>query len=396
MSPRSSNGLRVTLVAACPFPCARGGAARVLGEALALRRLGVEAEVVSYDLAEGEPPPGLPVHRIPRVSTPRASRPGPSLEKLGLLDPLLLARTAQVARLLRPHLLHGHHVEGALVALAAGRRRGQPVVFDAHTSLAAELPSYAPPAAAALLARAGGALDGWLVRRADRVVAVTEALRAELLARAGAAVGPERVSVIPMGLERERLRPEPAPSEGAPGPPTAVYAGGLSRFQRLDLLARAFESVRRELPAARLRILSPDPPAALEAVWPGAGPACGVELLHPRDLGDLDALLDAAQVAASPRSAGGGFPQKVLNYMARGLPVVACAGSAAALRHGETGWVVPDGDAEAFAAALLELLRDPALRRRLGDAARREAERHLWDAVGERLLEVYRALVPRA
>jgi glycosyltransferase involved in cell wall biosynthesis len=354
----------------------------------------VDAAVATYDLAEFDPPTDLPVWRIPRVPTHRSTRPGPSLQKLALLDPLLAALTWRVAREYRPHVLHGHHVEGALLALGVAKRLGLPVVFDAHTSLAAELPTYGPARLEALLQRAGGALDAHLTRRSAHVFAVTQSLRTELLERAGRSVDPERVSVAPMGLELEAIAPEARTRRPKEAPPTIVYAGGLSRFQRLDLLGRAFERVQQKIPDARLLVLSPDPPASLFRVWPQGQSRPGVRCLHPRSLEHTFQELDAADLAVSPRTTPGGFPLKNLNYMARGLPIVACQSSAEPLRHGETGWIVPDDDPAAFATALLELLRDPSRRQQLAATARREAAgRFGWDQAVEPMLPVYERLV---
>jgi glycosyltransferase involved in cell wall biosynthesis len=67
-----------------------------------------------------------------------------------------------------------------------------------------------------------------------------------------------------------------------------------------------------------------------------------------------------------------GLGTAVLEAMAHGLPVVATAagGPSEVVRHRETGLLVPAGDARAFAEAVLELARDPALIVRLGAAAR--------------------------
>jgi glycosyltransferase involved in cell wall biosynthesis len=366
----------------------------VLGQALALRRHGVDATVATYDLAEFDPPADLPVWRIRRVPTHRSTRPGPSLQKLGLLDPLLAALTWRVARDQRPHVLHGHHVEGALLALGVARRLRLPVVFDAHTSLAAELPTYGHASLESLLQRTGAALDALLTRRSAHVFAVTETLRAELLTRVGPSVEPERVSVVPMGLEIEAISPEARTRRPKDAPPTIVYAGGLSRFQRLDLLGRAFELVQQKIPDAKLLVLSPDSAEDLFAAWPRGRSCQGVRCLHPASLERTFQELDAADLAASPRTAAGGFPLKNLNYMARGLPIVACLGSSEPLRHGETGWIVPDDDPRAFATALLDLLRDPSRRQQLAAAARREAAgRFGWDRVVEPMLPVYERLL---
>ena len=78
--------------------------------------------------------------------------------------------------------------------------------------------------------------------------------------------------------------------------------------------------------------------------------------------------------------------------MAAGKPVVSFAGSAKQVVHGEHAWVVADGDVMAFAEGILLLLRDTALARRLGEAARRYVKtEHGWDRMAERLERIYRA-----
>ena len=102
------------------------------------------------------------------------------------------------------------------------------------------------------------------------------------------------------------------------------------------------------------------------------------------------ALLAAASVAVNPRVRCAGIPQKLLNYMAAGLPIATFEGSAGPVRHEVTGLRVPDGDTAAMAAALERLLTDRALARTLGDAAREQARREFsWEQVAARVEEVY-------
>jgi glycosyltransferase involved in cell wall biosynthesis len=70
-----------------------------------------------------------------------------------------------------------------------------------------------------------------------------------------------------------------------------------------------------------------------------------------------------------------GLPQAILEALAAGVPVVATrvAGTPEQVRHGETGFLVPQSDTEALATAIGVLLRDADLRLRMGEAARADA-----------------------
>lgn len=104
--------------------------------------------------------------------------------------------------------------------------------------------------------------------------------------------------------------------------------------------------------------------------------------------------LGAATIAVCPRAERSGFPMKLLNYMAAGKAIVACAGSAKGLLDGVTARVVGDNDTAGFADAVVSLLRDPAARARLGAAARRAVEsREAWDQVLDRVESIYRQVV---
>jgi len=92
------------------------------------------------------------------------------------------------------------------------------------------------------------------------------------------------------------------------------------------------------------------------------------------DLGRFHRELDIFAMISEPA----GCPNASLEAMAAGLPIVATdvGGAVEQITDGVTGRIVPRGDASAFAAALVELGRDPDLRRRYGAAARRRAETH--------------------
>lgn len=76
--------------------------------------------------------------------------------------------------------------------------------------------------------------------------------------------------------------------------------------------------------------------------------------------------------------------------MAAGTPIVSFAGSTRYIENGKSGIVVANGDIPGFALGTLQVLRDRAEARRLGEAARRYAQASLtWDASASAIEDVY-------
>ena len=113
---------------------------------------------------------------------------------------------------------------------------------------------------------------------------------------------------------------------------------------------------------------------------------------------ELAPFYRAAKVVVVP-SAYEGLPYVILEAMRFGAPVVATrvSGNPEAIEDGVTGFLVPPDDPEALAARCVQILRDPALARRLAAAAReRLAQRFDRDRQVDEYLEYYRALAREA
>ena len=383
--------LRVAVVAACPFPYPRGTPVRAARLSESLARLGHEVHVATYHVGQEEVDPLLRVWRIRGPGRIRPLEPGPSLAKLAILDPLLLAT---FRRMLARHgpfdVIHAHHYEGLLLALAArrGRFSGVPVIYDAHTLLETELPSYRGLAPRLLLRTCGRIMDGYLPRRADHVVAASDVLRDRLIA--SLAVDPDHVTTIGNGVERAAFV---EPSDGA-GPPgdggIIVYAGNLADYHRPDLLLEAFAAILRIRSNATLRIYTDSPTEPVRQRARVLGIDTRVEIgsvAFPH----LSEALAAADVAVNPRPVCEGVPQKNLNYMAAGLPLAAFPGSLHPYVDGETGVAAATVDGAGLAGAILRLLDRPRHAARLGLTAQTQArETFTWAAAARRAEEVFR------
>jgi glycosyltransferase involved in cell wall biosynthesis len=378
--------LRVAMVAACPFPWPRGTPIRIQCIAEAMAHRGHTVDVLTYHLGEAVSDSPYRIHRIPDVPSYRRTAPGPTVRKLIQLDPML-------ARLLRrlhhehPYdVVHAHHYEGLLVASHAVR--GPPVIYDAHTLLAGELPTYRLGLPRWLVRAVARRLDRHLPRRANRVIAVSETIRDTLLALGASA--PQQIHVIPNGVECQRF---PVEHGITPDWGRVIFTGNLAAYQGIDLLLKAFATLHARRANIRLMIVSESSFAPFEALAQQLGIRGAVDLRQV-SFPQQPALLAAAGIAVNPRVQCDGIPQKLLNYMAAGMPIVTFEGSAGPVRHEVTGLRVPNGDTAAMANAMERLLTDREMARKLGDTAREQALRDFsWEHVAARAEQVYREVM---
>ncbi len=226
----------------------------------------------------------------------------------------------------------------------------------------------AAPLAAALVAAE------WLVPRLYRglpVVAVSASTRDELV-RGGLA--PADVRVVPNGVDHRRYLPGPGPLAPAP---TVLALGRVEPYKRTELLVDAVAT----LPDARLVIAGTGTGlAAVRARVAARGVADRVALRgFVAEDEKLRLLQTAHVVAAAWEKEGWGLT--ILEAAACGTPAVASdvPGLRDAVRDGETGLLVPAGNAAALAHALGHVLGDAALRTRLSAGAVRWASGFDWD-----------------
>src|SRR5688572_26268730 len=116
--------LRVAVIAACPFPFPRGTPIRAHRLSTALVARGHEIHVFTYHLGQKTERETLPIHRSIRVPTYNKVSPGPSYQKLLVVDPLLTATVRSGLTKHRFDIIHAHHHEGLLVGKAASLGRG--------------------------------------------------------------------------------------------------------------------------------------------------------------------------------------------------------------------------------------------------------------------------------
>jgi glycosyltransferase involved in cell wall biosynthesis len=359
------------MLAACPFPANHGtpGSIREMAEAVA--DAGHETHVVTYHYGERIPLRGIHLHRITGLTREKNVVVGPTIRR-PLYDLQMVFTALRVIRRHRPHVLHAHGYEAALVAAVCRLFTSIPVVYSAHNTMADELPSYGfirPRWLAVAVARG---LDTVVPRLAHRCLPHS-ANAARFLERQG--LRHRTDDVINFGIDvgwmtggngsrvRERY--------GLARDPVVLYSGVLDRFQRLDLLLEAMVLVTARVPSSRLLVvatLSQEAyAAALRAEASRLGIADRVVITDPQPLEAVRDILQAADVAVVPRPAAPGFPIKLMNYMAARRPAVLFATSAnTGITHRYNAMLARPDTPEALAAEIVALLEDERLRREIG------------------------------
>jgi glycosyltransferase involved in cell wall biosynthesis len=162
-----------------------------------------------------------------------------------------------------------------------------------------------------------------------------------------------------------------------PAAQVVVAAGRLSTQKGFDLLLAAWEPVAAARPGWQLRIYGRGHlREALQATVAGHGLGASVSLMGvTHDIGA--ALAGGSVFVLSSRHEG--FGMVLIEAMSKGLAVVSfdCPhGPADIISDGRDGLLVPGGDVDALSAALLRVIDDEALRRRLGAAGVESAQRY--------------------
>ncbi|MCG5433674.1 glycosyltransferase family 4 protein [Mycobacterium sp. MYCO198283] len=203
------------------------------------------------------------------------------------------------------------------------------------------------------------------------------------------ALGSDAVE-IPNGVDVDAIASAPL-LDGYPRPGRSVLFLGRYTEPRkgMAVLLRALPAIAERFDDVELLIVGRGDPDELRET---AGP----HARHLRFLGQVDdttkaSALRSADVYCAPNTGGESFGIVLVEAMAAGTAVVASDLSAfrRVLEHGEAGRLVPVDDADALAAAVVELLEDDAARARYVERARIAVRRYDWSVVAEQIMRVY-------
>jgi D-inositol-3-phosphate glycosyltransferase len=221
---------------------------------------------------------------------------------------------------------------------------------------------------------------------------------------------PERIVVIPPGVDTNLFHPiaDRRAKEwvGTFSEKTVLFVGRIDPVKGLDTWFRAMRLVLQAEPSLGTRMCvcliggdldedeDPDSELArLDKLKDELGLSEVVTFLGGRAQSSLPYYYASADVVVMP-SRYESFGLAALEAMACGTPVVASdvGGLSFVVRNGETGFLVPEGDEQALAQCILNLLRDRELRNRLGARAVEVAQNYSWRLIADKIADLYRVV----
>ncbi len=258
------------------------------------------------------------------------------------------------------------------------RRPGVRTCFEGHT-----LPRSAP----------SQRLHLWAVRRVDRIVVISTALRRWYLDRG---LPPARVLVAHDAAPAAAFDLEPRATarqalDIPPDAPLVCYVGHLYAWKGVDTLVAAAAKLPETVQVAIVGGVPPD----LDRVRHGARAMANVRVTGHLAPDEARRYLAAADVAVIPFSGATIIarehtsPLKMFEYMAAGVPIVASdlPSLREVLRHEHNALLVPPDDNAALAAAIERLLSDHELAARLARTARNEVADCTWNRRAARIVD---------
>lgn len=251
-----------------------------------------------------------------------------------------------------------------------------------------------------------------VLKSADRIVIATAAEKDQLISLYNA--DSSKLVTIPPGVDTSRFYPiSPDEAKAVIGVPTDkcmfLFVGRIEPLKGIDVLIRALALIYNSGsfgPCEHyLTIIGGDPfnngaqdmnaeMKRLQNLCQELGIGSLVVFLGKRSQDLLPYYYSAAQFVVMP-SYYESFGMVALEAMACGTPVVASqvGGLAYLVENGVTGFMVPEGDPQVLADALIKLMQQPELRQRMSHNAEIYAQSYDWQVISKRILNLYEEII---
>ena len=389
---------RVLMIAPTSFFADYGCHVRILEEARALRKMGSQVTICTYH--NGRDLPGLDIRRTVSIPWRHDYEVGSSRHKIAF-DVLLFGRTLETMIRVRPHIIHAHLHEGALIGYLLSKIGRRPLVFDFQGSLTSEMIDHHFLSPDGLAYGPMRRLETFIDQVSPRILTSSE--HAAKVLTSEFACPRAKITHVPDGVNTDLFRPAVRDEAWRqhrrawgipPGRTVIVYLGLLAEYQGTGHLLQAAQLLCSRRQDVHLLIGGYPHVEHYQRLARELGIAEHVTFTGRVRYEDAPRFLQLGDIAVSPKLSKTEGAGKLLNYMAAALPTVSYDTRVSREYLERYGVYAPLGDIGALAQCLEGLLDDAPRRAALGMALRRRVEeRFSWERIGEIIRGVYATLV---
>jgi len=270
-------------------------------------------------------------------------------------------------------VIHSHGTEPALSALPTKHLFRVPLILTTHST-----PFLWPSWTwwkSSVEFKVSWLIAKFVVRNVDCIIAQSEGVKSYMIDFHERSLA-KRIKIIPTGVDESKFcRSDGQKSEK----PVVLFVGGLSRVKGIDTLFRAASKVLKVVPETSFLIAGEGPQQRkLEKLAEQLGISNSV--IFKGSVTDDETLVDLYRMSAIvvlPSNVGGPVACTILEGMSVGKPVISTnvkGGIPDVIKNGETGILVRPGDAEELSNAIIKLLTNPELTKRMGNSGRKRVE----------------------
>ncbi len=397
-SNQTSRPKKILMVAPTSFFKDYGGHIRIFEEASTLQAQGHAITIVTYSM--GDDMPGLTIRRTRELPYRAEYEVGSSRHKV-TFDLYLLFKAIQVGYQIRPHVIHGHMHEGALIGGIVARLLRVPLVFDFQGSLTSEMVDHG------FLSENG--ISYSLFRKIEKLACslpdaiLTSSIHAKDLLENEFDVQARKIVPLPDCVDTVRFDPRLFPEIekaalkqrlGIPAEwPVVAYLGLLAEYQGTPEIIKTAATLKRDGVEVFFLIMGFPKSEHYQQMANRLGVADRVLFTGKVQYRDAPRFLSLGDIAISAKMSSTEGSGKVLNYMAMSMPTVAFDTPVHREYLADLGVYAPVGDVEAMASGIVGLIQNPESAQALGsDLNSRVKKMFSWDEAGTQISKLYERL----
>ncbi len=314
-----------------------------------------------------------------RVGKPRSLPVSGSIARI-TLSPWLSSRLKTIFEQEQFDICHLHEPFMPMLCTTTLRLCNVPVVGTFHASGGKPWYSYCTPVGKLLLKK-------WF-QKLDAKIGISQVAMDYV-----SQYFPGDYKIIPNGIDTRHFHPDVPPiDEFNDGKLNILFVGRLEKRKGLNYLLDAYQQVKRQIPNSRLIVVGPG--TRLRRKYEKQIAQSGLEdvvFVGYTTYSELPRYYRVADVVCSPATGRESFGIVLLEAMAVGKPLVVSdiTGYASVVTDGVEGLLVPPMNSEKLAEALMALLTNESLRRKMGARGRLKALDYDWEQIAQRVMNLY-------